>query len=138
MRKLTGLILGVFSFILAVRPAAAATINICPINSGSGDFANLCNLDFNNIGDLISKLIVLVLIVAIVIAVFFLIYGGIRWIASGGDKQGVESARNHIIAAIVGLIIALLAFFIINFIGGLFGINLRNITPPSLTAPQTP
>lgn len=132
MRKLTAVLFGLFSFAFVVRPAFAAPITICPANS---TFSKLCELNFNNVGDVIGKLIVLLLIVAVIVSVFFLIYGGIKWITSGGDKTGVESARNHIIAAIVGLIIALLAFFILNFVGGFFGISLTNLQPPTLTNP---
>lgn len=68
------------------------------------------------IADFPQFVVTLLFIIGIVIAVVFLIYGGIRWIVSGGDKTAVESARNHIIAAIIGLIIVVAAFFIINFV----------------------
>jgi len=55
------------------------------------------------------------------VAVAFLIYGGIKWILSGGDKQAVESARNHIVAAIVGLVIVAGAFVIIGVVFKLLG-----------------
>lgn len=134
MRKiLSSLVVSFFFLAYSFSPALAATINICPENQeGGAGFSKLCQLDFGNFSSLISKLITLVLIVAVVIAVFFLIWGGIKWITSGGDKQGVESARGHIIAAIIGLVIALLAFFIINVIGGLFGISLTELKLPSL------
>lgn len=131
MRKLIGLITGFISPFVFVSPAFAA-IKICPGVEPGSNFEKLCTIDFTDFGSIISKLITLILIVAIVVAVFFLIYGGIRWILSGGDKTAVESARNHIVAAIVGLVIALLAFFIINIIGGLFGISLTNLQLPTL------
>lgn len=61
-------------------------------------------------------LVTLLFVVGIVIAVVFLIYGGIKWILSGGDPKQVEGARNHIVAAIVGLIIVLGAFLILNLV----------------------
>lgn len=130
MRKLIGFIFGLISPLIFVSPAFAATINICP-PTGSG-FDKLCLLDFNSFPGIIGTLIRLILIVAIVISLFFLIYGGIRWVLSGGDKTAVEAARNHIVAAIVGLVIVLLAFFILNLIGGFFGITLTNLELPKL------
>lgn len=129
VKKLFILLVGLLSPLVVVQPVFAAAIEICPT---TGPFAKLCNLKFDNVGTIIGNLITIILILAIVIAVFFLIYGGIRWITSGGDKQAVENARNHIIAAIVGLVIALLAFFIINFVGSLIGVNLTNLTIPTL------
>lgn len=133
MKKVLGSILGIAAPFVFASKASAAVINICPGVEQGQNFSSLCNFDPNNLGSLISKIIVVLLIVAVVIAVFFLIWGGIKWITSGGDKQGVESARNHIIAAIVGLIVAFLAFLIINIIGGLFGISLTNLVLPNLT-----
>lgn len=66
---------------------------------------------------------------AIVLTLFFLIYGGISYITSGGDKQKVANARQKLTYTVVGLIIVFLAFFIVNFIGSLFGIT--PITQPS-------
>ena len=66
----------------------------------------------------------LLFIAAFILALLFLLFGGIQWIISGGDKTKIEKARNTLTYAIVGLILVLLALFIINLIGGLFGTNL--------------
>lgn len=58
------------------------------------------------------------LIFAGVIAFFFLLYGGLRFILSGGDKTAVDGARKTITYAIIGLIVVLTSFFIVNFIAG--------------------
>ena len=68
--------------------------------------------------------VTLLFVFAILLTLFFLVYGGIRWIISGGDKTGVENARKTITYAILGLVISFLAFFIINLIGTFFGIRL--------------
>lgn len=128
MKKFLGFIGALGAQLLFVTPSFAATINICP----GGGFAKLCNIDFDSFPGIVTTLINLALIAAVVIALFFLIYGGIKWVLSGGDKTAVEAARNHIVAAIVGLAIALLAFFILNIIGGFFGITLRDLQLPKL------
>ena len=50
------------------------------------------------------------------IAVIMLIFGGIRYIISGGDQKKVTDAKNTILYAIIGLIISLLAYAIVNFV----------------------
>lgn len=139
MRKLIGFITGFISPFVFVSPAFAAdptptplptsTIPICPPDS---PFAPLCRIGFTDFGSIIGRIIILILIIAIVISLVFLIYGGIRWILSGGDKTAVESARNHIVAAIVGLVVALLAFFIIRVVLGLLGINILDFELPRI------
>ena len=101
-------------------------------NSGMGQFKTLCTLNANNLGQIVGTLVTFILIIAVLIALFFLIFGGIRWITSGGDKAKVESARGTIIAAIVGFVIAFLAFFILSLALSFFGLSLNNLTLPRL------
>lgn len=54
------------------------------------------------------------------ISVIMLIIGGIRYTLSGGDSGAVTSAKNTILYAIIGLIVAFLAFAIVNFVLGTF------------------
>ena len=50
------------------------------------------------------------------IAVLMLIYGGIRYTISGGDEKAITAAKNTILYAVVGIVVAVLAFAIINFV----------------------
>lgn len=54
------------------------------------------------------------------IAVIMIIIGGIRYALSAGNEQNVTAAKNTIQYAIIGLVIALLAFAIVNFVLRLF------------------
>lgn len=65
----------------------------------------------------------------IIAALLFIVLGAFQWITSGGDKTKVESARNHIVAAIVGLVIIVLSLVIINFVLQLLGVNLGEGLP---------
>ena len=57
-----------------------------------------------------------ILYVVGIIAVIMLIIGGIRYVISGGDSKKVTDAKNTVLYAIIGLIIAFLAFAIVNFV----------------------
>ncbi len=63
-------------------------------------------------------------IVAAVFAIFTLLLAGIQWITSDGDKQKVVASRLRITYAIIGLVVVLLAFLIVNIIGGIFDVKL--------------
>ncbi|HAC56371.1 TPA: hypothetical protein DCF80_02625 [Candidatus Saccharibacteria bacterium] len=54
------------------------------------------------------------------ISVIMLIIGGIRYVISGGDQAQVTSAKNSILYAIVGIVIAFLAYAAVNFVTGAF------------------
>lgn len=50
------------------------------------------------------------------IAVIMLIIGGIRYTISQGDSSAVQSAKNTILYAVIGIVVAILAYAIVNFV----------------------
>ena len=54
------------------------------------------------------------------ISVIMLIIGGIRYVVSGGDSSAVTGAKNTILYAIVGIVVAILAYALVNFVIGSF------------------
>ncbi|MDO8621006.1 MAG: hypothetical protein Q7R31_01880 [Candidatus Levybacteria bacterium] len=97
---------------------------------------SIINASLENIPQFIIQLI---FVIGIIIAIVFLIYGGIKWVLSGGDKTAVEAARNHIVAAIVGLVIILGSFLIFSLVFQLLGaqnpILGRSLCIPTLKDP---
>jgi type IV secretory pathway VirB2 component (pilin) len=51
-----------------------------------------------------------------IIAVIMILYAGFQWMTAGGNEDKVSSAKKIISAAIIGLIIILLAWAIVNFV----------------------
>ncbi len=82
------------------------------------------NVRIGDLGTLISALVGTLLIIAALLAFFFLILGGIQWITSGGDKTAMEAARNKITHAIVGLVIVGAAWAIMILIQQFLGITI--------------
>ena len=99
-------------------------INLKP----GGDFVNLEEL---TLGGIVAGLIRLILVIAALVFFFILVIGGIRWIASGGDKAQTEAARGQITAALVGLVIVFAAWAIVQLINTFFGINIFELTIPT-------
>ena len=54
------------------------------------------------------------------VSVVMLIIGGFRYVLSNGNEKSVTAAKDTILYAIIGVVIALLAFAIINFVLGTF------------------
>jgi len=113
--------LTLFSAYLAQADRA---INIAP----GGQFSGLNNITIANI---ISAIIILVLIIAALIFFFMLVWGGIKYITSGGDKGQTEAARGQITAALIGLVIVFAAWAIINLVNLFFGINILQLNIPN-------
>lgn len=108
MRKSLGFISALSLYISSASFVLAQTS--IPITPPTG---SLINIKLENVPGFIINLL---FAIGIVVVIAYLIYGGIKWVMSGGDKAGVEAARNHIVAAIVGLVIIVGAFLIINVV----------------------
>ena len=69
-------------------------------------------------GGIFSTIVKAVLYVLGAISVIMLVYGGIRYTTSGGAAASITAAKNTIMYAIIGLIVAILAFAIVTFVIG--------------------
>jgi hypothetical protein len=76
---------------------------------------------------LLSNFLTLFIIIGAFLLVIYIIWGGMQWITSGGDKQKLASARGRIVWASVGFIILMVAVFIINAVGYFFRVNLLKL-----------
>ncbi|UTX51354.1 hypothetical protein KI440_00070 [Candidatus Saccharibacteria bacterium TM7i] len=70
---------------------------------------------FGDAGVITSVTNILLFIVG-ALAVIMIIWGGIRYAISGGNSSAVTSAKNTIMYALIGLIVAFLAFAMVNFV----------------------
>lgn len=82
------------------------TAGDCDNVDGSGD----------KLTDIIKTIINIVSVIVGVVAVIMIVFGGLKYITSGGDSSNVSSAKNTIIYAIIGLVIVALAQFIVRFV----------------------
>jgi hypothetical protein len=113
------LVLGL-SFVTAPAYAACDTSNLniqsgADCAQGSGQSSDL----FGE-GSIFQKVTNILLFLIGAISVIMLIIGGIRYVVSGGDQAQVTGAKNTILYAIVGIIVAFLAYAAVNFVTGAF------------------
>ena len=120
----TAIIAGI-TLALSATPAWAAVQDIEIKSSGLG---------VTEFGNFISAGVQVAIIVAALLTFVYLIWGGIQWITSGGDKAAYEAARGRITAALVGLAIVASAWALMKLIGFFFGVDiLGTINLPSAT-----
>ncbi len=114
---------------LAAAPAYAAPgdlslqdgANSAQGKDQQGSAACLFGNEANCSGQGLFKTITNVLLFIIgAISVIMLVVGGIRYTVSGGDSNQVQGAKNTILYAIVGIIVAILAYAVVNFVIGSF------------------
>ena len=71
----------------------------------------------------ITTIINTMLFIVGLLAVIMIIYAGIRFVTAHGDEKQVESARQTIIYSVVGLIVAILAYALVNWVFSQFKTN---------------
>ncbi|OGJ37486.1 MAG: hypothetical protein A2383_00480 [Candidatus Pacebacteria bacterium RIFOXYB1_FULL_39_46] len=82
--------------------AQQTTINL----SGAADQANLPGSSVKGgFGGFMSTLMSAIMVVAVLVAFIYLLLGALGWITSEGDKSKLESSRNKITQALIGLIV---------------------------------
>ena len=71
----------------------------------------------------VNTIVSVVFVVGALLALAYLVMGAIQWITAAGDKSKTESARNHITAALIGMLILAGAFAIFQIIMGVLGVD---------------
>ncbi len=106
----------IFAFsIFGLTPTYAA--DPCDANlPASVREANGCTGSTNALPNIIVNILNAVIGVAGLVAVVFIIIGGFNYMTSAGDPGKTKKAKDTILYAVIGLIICVLAFAIVNFV----------------------
>lgn len=103
---------------IGVEGVAAQTLTEAK-NSTAGADGMVQNANLTD-GNLVKKIIDFMLWLVVIIAVIMIIVGGIKYATSAGDSNKVTSAKNTIIYAALGLVVAIFAWAIVNWVTTLF------------------
>lgn len=104
--------------------------NILASLQPTGQFSNLQNV---SIGGLVSAVVTLLLIISLLAFFFMFVFGGIKFIISGGDKERTEAAKRQLLNAFIGLFIVFSSWALVQIVGEVYGIDLLLIELPSVT-----
>ena len=85
------------------------------VNSVGGSDPGNGSAAFTN---LLQSIINILLFLIGAIAVIMIIIGGLRYVISGGDQGAITGAKNTILYAVIGLVVAIMAYAIINWVIG--------------------
>lgn len=103
---------------ISLVPALSANAQVEDVCRGAGaaGVENCEQPEENVLEDLVTVILTVLSWVIGVVSVIMIIIGGFRYIISSGDSSQVQSAKNTILYAIVGLVIVLFAQLIIRFV----------------------
>jgi cytochrome bd-type quinol oxidase subunit 2 len=102
----------------ALIAAASAGSAFAQIGDGLDATKGAADTGATDINSIVQRVINVLLFVVGAASVIMLIIGGIRYVVSAGDQQAVTNAKNTILYAIVGIVVAVLAYAAVRFVFG--------------------
>lgn len=96
------------------------------ININLGDQVSSRVAVNTNLGSFITQVFSAIIIVAGIASFAYMIYGGVEWVMSGGEKDKLNDARSKITQSIVGLAIVASAWAVFKLVDYFFGIGITN------------
>lgn len=111
------------SFIASLTVLLLASVSLLPSDIAAAALpgcgtsnTQICTANDNLLGGILKDVINVMLYLAGAIAVIMVVVGGIRYITSDGDPGAASKAKSTIIYALVGLVVAIMSFGIVNFV----------------------
>ena len=80
-----------------------------------------------NIVDLLNLGVAIAILLAGTLSVFYIFFGGISFILSGGQEEKIKQAVHTIRYAIIGLIVTILSVTLVKILGYIFGFDLLSL-----------
>jgi hypothetical protein len=115
LRRYTGVIgiALIVALVLFAAPEASALGIYDGVHSARGDGQPR---DLFGAGGVLTTITNILLFIVGALSVIMIIVGGLRYVLSAGNSTAVTAAKNTILYAVVGLVVAFLAFAAINFV----------------------
>lgn len=104
--------LGILLFFITVAPVLAQPSSIME----GLEYVEPLELADADPREAVISLISLLMTFLGIIAVIIILYGGFVWLTAAGNEDRVSTAKKIIVAGVIGLIIILAAFLIVNFV----------------------
>lgn len=123
MKRITIFLVAAFAVlgVATVAPNYAYAAGVADqIKQGVADAGGNTEGNSISLGARIRQIVNVLLYILGAVAVLMIVVGGMRYTLSGGDSGAIKSAKDTILYAAVGLVVAILAFAIVDFVLGSF------------------
>lgn len=108
----------VWAATLAATPKPSPKTAQQIVGEGAAQACSGGSCGVSSIGSLFNSITTILLFLIGAIAIIMIIIGGLRYVLSAGDSKSTNDAKNTILYAVIGLVIALASYSIIKFVLG--------------------
>lgn len=126
IKKIKNIIVSLMSLSLFAMPVLVPAVAHASIKedlckgvdaaTGDSDCGTATSADNSEVTDIVKKVINILSLVIGAVSVIMIIFGGFKYITSGGESGKVTGAKNTIVYALIGLIVVALAQVIVRFV----------------------
>ena len=114
-----GLLAGAIAVpIMTAQPVAAQANeqSICEGSGGTWSGGKCTSPDNRSVIGTIRQVVNILIFIVGAVSIIMVVVGGLRYVLSGGDQNSISSAKNTILYAIIGIVVAVAAYAIVNFV----------------------
>jgi hypothetical protein len=101
--------------VLATNAVQQACSGLNSLSSSNISPSNSCGTGQASVNNIVASVTKLISYIVGAVAVLVIIFAGFKYITSGGNNEAINSARNMILYAIIGLAVAVLAQLIVHY-----------------------
>lgn len=112
--------MAVVAYLLSASPALAQTVEwsgVC-VGGPDKDVATIQGIEC-----LVANIFVVIISLIGMAAFVMLIIGSVQWMISGGSPDGTKKARDTMTYAVIGIVVSLSAFIVLNLVAGYTGVD---------------
>ncbi|MBP9728277.1 MAG: hypothetical protein KBD27_02770 [Candidatus Moranbacteria bacterium] len=115
MNKIKNAVYGTMASAMALAPALASAQGWNPVNGTVG--SNLAN---RTVGSMLNLVLLYLLALVGVLGIIGFVVAGVFYLTAAGDEDQVGKAKSIMMYSIIGVIVALVGYIVVNAIGTLF------------------
>ena len=108
-----GLLLGLLAFLPA---GTSSAINVIDSGCSGNKDSKICKSKGDSISPFVQSIVRLLIYAVGIVSVIMIIVGGLKYTTSNGDAARIKSAKETILYAVIGLVVAMLSFTIVAFV----------------------
>ena len=109
-------IIGITFGIAALSPVAASAQSVISGQCKGVTDSKVCSDQNDKSDGFVGKIVNTLIFIVGILSVVMIIGGGLLYVLSGGDSGNVTRAKNTVLYAVIALIVALLAYAIVNWV----------------------
>lgn len=112
-RALSFLVFAVFVALAFVQPSPTHAIDFCTSAQATGFAVPGCS-GKQGLPAIITGVLNVVFFLSFLLVLFFLVWGGLKWVLAQGEKENITKAREQVTNSLIGLVVILGSYLLLN------------------------